>query len=333
MRIVVFGAGGVGGVIGGRLAQHADRHGHDITLVARGAHLEAMQRHGVRIIAPDGEVVVPVDAVGRIDEVPLAPGDVVVLAMKTQDSPSALDALVSHAPAGITVACAQNGVENERLAARLFEHVLGVCVMLPASIPEPGVVECNGEPFNAILDLGCYPYGTDERAGALAAAFEAAGLASQVDARIMRHKYRKLVMNLANSIDAVVDHPAGAAPLIERAVAEAEACYAAAGIECTTHEDEQARRKGRLKVVPVAGRPRGGGSTWQSLARGATSTEVDWLNGEIALLGRLHSVPTPVNALLQAIAREAIEQRAAPRSMPVADLLARAEALPRIPVE
>ena len=122
-------------------------------------------------------------AVGRIEEVPLEAGDVVVLAMKTQDSPGALDDLATHAPDGITVACAQNGVENERLAARLFEHVLGICVMMPASIPEPGVVEANGAPYNAILDLGCYPSGTDARAEALAAAFEASGFASDVDAR------------------------------------------------------------------------------------------------------------------------------------------------------
>ena len=85
--------------------------------------------------------------------------------------------------------------------------------------------------------------------------------------------------------------------------------------------------------MAVGGRPRSGGSTWQSLSRGATSTEVDWLNGEIVLLGRLHGVPTPANALLQTIAREAIQHGATPRSMPVAELLARAEALPTMLIE
>ena len=60
MRIVVFGAGAVGGVIGGRLFQYADRHGHDVVLVARGAHHDAIRDQGLTVHDPDATVVLPV---------------------------------------------------------------------------------------------------------------------------------------------------------------------------------------------------------------------------------------------------------------------------------
>src|SRR6476660_4737244 len=105
MRIVVYGAGGVGGVIGGRLFQHRDAHGHDVTLVSRGAHYEAIRSSGLTLNDPDGSVTLRVPVVDEINAVPLAGGDVVILTMKTQDSEAALEALAGNAPA-VAVACA-----------------------------------------------------------------------------------------------------------------------------------------------------------------------------------------------------------------------------------
>jgi 2-dehydropantoate 2-reductase len=72
----------------------------------------------------------------------------------------------------------------------------------------------------------------------------------------------------------------------------------------------------------VGGRRRGGGSSWQSLARGTGTIETDYLNGEIVLLGRLHGVPTPVNATVQRVARELAASGAPPASMSPDELLA-----------
>ena len=135
MRIVVFGAGAVGSVIGGRLHQHAAAHDHEITLVARGPHARAITAGGLTIHDPGGTTVVDVPAVERIDQVPLDAGDIVILAMKTQGTEAALDALAAHAPPGISVACAQNGIENERLVLRRFADVQAICVMLPCAVP------------------------------------------------------------------------------------------------------------------------------------------------------------------------------------------------------
>ena len=324
MRFVIFGAGAVGSVIGGRMQQHASGHGHEVTLVARGPHCAAIERDGLTIHDPQGSDVIRVRAVERIDQVTLADGDVVVLAMKTQDTEAALDQLALHAPPGIGVVCAQNGVENERLALRHFGRVYGVCVILPAAFMEPGVIDASGAPHNAILDVGRYPSGVDAMSYAIAGAFEASGLASRSVPDVMRWKYAKLMMNLGNAADALVSDTEHLSSLLRPARAEAEACFAAAGIARASDDEDRARRADVMEVRPILdpSRTRDGGSTWQSLARGATTTEVDWLNGEIVLLGRLHGVPTPMNQLLCEAARRAAATGVAPRSLTTAQLLA-----------
>ena len=115
MRFIIYGAGAIGGVIGARL--HA--HGHEVILIARGAHLTAIRERGLTLIAPDERTTLPLPAVGHPREIAFRDDDVVLLAMKTQDTPAALDAL-SGCAEDVPVVCAQNGVANERMAARRF---------------------------------------------------------------------------------------------------------------------------------------------------------------------------------------------------------------------
>jgi 2-dehydropantoate 2-reductase len=133
----------------------------------------------------------------------------------------------------------------------------------------------------------------------------------------MRWKYGKLLMNLNNALDAVLDKQAvGAAELaaeISRSCQdEGNAVLTAAGIAYNTDEERRAVQGDRMQLQAIEGVGRGGGSTWQSLARGAGSVEADYLNGEIALLGRLHGVPTPVNDLLQRLVAEFARQNRGP---------------------
>jgi 2-dehydropantoate 2-reductase len=81
-----------------------------------------------------------------------------------------------------------------------------------------------------------------------------------------------------------------------------------------------------VRELPVNGRTRGGGSTWQSLHRRAGSVEADYLNGEIVLIGRQHGVPAPVNELLRQTVNTMAATRQAPGTVDPADLLARAKA-------
>ena len=320
MRFVVYGAGAIGGVLGARLHQHR----HEVVLIARGAHLDAIRTGGLRVESPHAADVVAVPAVGHPSEIAWRADDVVILATKTQHSDAALTALAPMAPQECTIVTAQNGVENERLALRRFVQVCGVAVMCPAAHLAPGVVQAYSDPVTGILDIGCWPGGVSETARAIAAAFERSTFASQPRPDIARWKYRKLLMNLGNAVQALCS--SGGGDVVKRAQAEGEACLRAAGIDFASEAEDRERRGELLRVQAIAGRRRPGGSTWQSLARGSGNIETDYLNGEIVLLGRLHGVPTPVNALLQHLAAEAARAGRAPGGCSEEELLRR---LPR----
>jgi 2-dehydropantoate 2-reductase len=319
MRFLIYGAGAIGGGIGGRLFEA----GHDVTLIARGDHLAALQRDGLTVISPAGSVTLKVPAVGHPREAEPAPGDVVVLAVKSQHTEGALADLAAVAPDGVAVFCAQNGVDNERMALRVFPRVYGVSVMMPATHLEPGVVITNSAAKTGLLDLGRYPHGVDATASAVAEALSGATFASEARADIMRWKYRKLLMNLGNAIEAVCGPVGRASDLFGLVRAEGEAALAAAGIDAVSSDEDQARRGALLRMRPAEGRRREGGSSWQSLTRGTGSIEADFLNGEIVLLGRLHGVPTPANALVQRLANQGAAEGRPPGFLTPEEVLAR----------
>jgi 2-dehydropantoate 2-reductase len=327
MRYIIYGAGAVGGVVGGRLFQA----GHDVVLIGRGPHLDALRRDGLRLRLPDEDVRLPVPAVAHPRAIAFRPDDVVVLTMKTQDTEAALRDLEAAAGTDVAVVCCQNGVENERRAARRFERVYGMVVWLPATFLEPGTVECATLPPCAVLDIGRYPTGVDDTAARIAADVGSARMLSRPRERIMRHKYAKLLTNLGNGVQAITgewpDREAGRLlqDLLRR---EALACYAAAGIDYASDEEVRAEILAHLRFGPLPGRPRTGGSTWQSLMRGATTLEVDYLNGEIVLLGGLHGVPTPANALVQRIANRLAAAGEKPGRYTSAELLTMLDTVP-----
>jgi 2-dehydropantoate 2-reductase len=316
MRYIVYGAGAVGGTIGGRLAQH----GHDVVLIARGAHHDAIRDRGLTLEDPDDTVVLRVAVAPEPAALTFGDGDVVILAMKAQDADAAVRSLAAVAPPEVAVVSAQNGVEGERVALRRFPHVYGICVMLPAAHLEPGVVQVSSAPVSGILDIGRYPMGVDETAEKIAADLDASTFSSHASASIMRFKYAKLLMNLANAIDAACGPGARGSDLHTRARTEAVACLAAAGIDVASEDEDRARRGELLRMRPIRGERRGGGSSWQSLARGTGSIEADYLNGEIVLLGRLHGIPTPVNAMLQRVANRLAREHVPPGSWTIEQL-------------
>jgi len=321
MRFIMYGAGAVGGVVGGRLSES----GHEVILVARGAHHDAIQASGLVVQSPVGTVTCRIPVASNPAQIDFRPGDVVLLSMKTQDTHHALLDLRAAAGDEIPVVCLQNGVENERMASRLFTRVYGTAVMLPATHLEPGIVQADSAPVTGILDTGRYPAGSDDLVEELTAAFERSTFSARPDANIMRKKYTKLLMNLANALQAVCGPGEDTRELSRRAHDEARACYRAVGIDYASDEEDRERRGGLITIGPVGERSRAGGSSWQSLARGKNSIEADYLNGEIVLLGRLYGVPTPVNRLLQNVANEVARAGKPPGSVSADELLARLE--------
>ncbi|GIM95014.1 hypothetical protein Ato02nite_068070 [Paractinoplanes toevensis] len=328
-RYIVIGAGAVGASIAAEL----HRAGVDTLLVARGTHLEALRANGLRYVRPDGEHSLHPPVVSGPAEAELAEGDVLLLATKTQDTAAAVaawawqpvkraDGSTGTAAAELPIVTLQNGLENERIALRSFARVIGGVVWIPALHVEPGVVVNRGAPEPAVLWLGRYPDGT-ERVTAIAEDLRRGGFTTHVVPDIAAHKAAKLIGNLVNGLDAL--YPAS--PLRAAALAalrdEATAVYAAAGITPAKPDP------GGFRAAEIPGHERGGNSTWQSLAR-QVPPEIDYLNGEIVLLGRLHGVATPHNEAIRRRVQRAVAEATPAGTLGDADLAA---TLPGLTVE
>jgi len=320
MRVIVYGAGAIGGVVACRLSES----GHDVSVVARGAHLDAIRSSGLILQTPDSSTSYRLDAAEDLADLDHDAGDAVVMvAVKSQDTITVLERVRSVLGPTTPVVCLQNGVDNERQALRRFERVYGVPVMCPASHLEPGVVQANSTPITGIFDIGRVPHGVDDVAESIAAALSASTFESVARPDIMRWKYSKLLLNLGNAIEALCEPDARFGPLMSAVLDEGEAALRAAGIDFASAEEDEARRGTLLRMRRIDGQRRTGGSTWQSLQRGTGSIETDYLNGEIVLLGRQHGVPTPLNALLQDLAADAAVHRRPPGGLTEADLFER----------
>ena len=123
MRVVIYGAGGVGGTIGARL----HLAGTEVTLIARGAHLGALQESGLKFVAPDGEHRLDIPAVGSPDEIDWRPDDVVVLANVSEFPAGAVDALVAAVHQGLRlIMFLGDRVDPMRLTAQIGGHNMEV---------------------------------------------------------------------------------------------------------------------------------------------------------------------------------------------------------------
>lgn len=314
MRYVIIGAGAIGGVLGARLHET----GHDTLLIARGANATALRDRGLTLTTPTGTTVHHIPVTERVTA--LRPGDVIVLAVKTQHTTAALDALplTDDTP----VLCAQNGVENERIALRRYANVYGMCTIIPATHLSPGIVLAPCAPYSGVLVLGRYPSGKDGLAERIATDLEQSGLPAIADPDVMAWKYAKLVNNIPNAVEALIhpDDTDAATDLAQALQAEADTVLTAAGIHRVSDDTLAGYRAGRVIPQDVPGYA-AGNSTWQSLTRGTGSVETDYFNGEITLLGRQHGIPTPINTRIQHVTHAAARDNRAPNTPRISELL------------
>jgi len=312
MRYIIYGAGGIGGTIGARLFQN----GQEVILIARGDHLKAIRDRGLTFESPSEKEVLPIPCAGHPSEIDFREEDVVFMTMKAQHTLAALEELRDAAGENIPVICCQNGVANERMALRRFRRVYGMLVFLPSTYLVPGAVQTEAKTTTGILDVGCYPSGLDSIAEEVTCTLSASRFSSCADPDIMRMKYAKLLRNLNNSMQAVCgpENEARDRDISLMLNREAVDCYKAAGIDWAGPEEFKNRVDDHIQLGTVDGRKRAGGSSWQSIARGAGSIESDYLNGEIILLGRLHGIPTPANFVLQQLANRLARDAAEPGS-------------------
>jgi 2-dehydropantoate 2-reductase len=301
-RYVVVGAGAVGALLAAQLHLAAV----PVVLVARGDNHDAIRRRGLTIHRPDSTDTVLLSVVGGPDEIELAPDDVIVLATKTQDVEDVARDLAWRPVVGGGVAAdlplvtLQNGLAAEDTALRRFGRVYGGTLWIAASYLVPGEVVSPSFPVVGIAWIGPVGDASAAVAAAIARDFDAAGFRSRAVRDIRGVKAQKLLGNLSNALDLF----AGTAEQLDEArgliVAEATAAFAAASVVPVDPSIGSDVGYADLTLREVPGQIGGKRSTWQSFARGAGS-EVDFLNGEIVLLGRVHGIGTPVNERVQRI--------------------------------
>ena len=291
-KVVVVGAGAMGGLFGGLLAAG----GLDVTLVdvAR-AHVEMIRTNGLRIVGHGGDRSVRVAATTEAGEVTHA--DVVLFQCKGHATQAAA-ASVQHLFGGGAVAISfQNGLGNEETIARVLgaAHVLGGLTAQAGLVEAPGVVRNFGDLPTLIGEL---QGGLSERAVTIAAAFTRHGMPVTASADIKRDKWKKLLGNVGLSAISGATDLASAAimavpelrAVVFAAVEEAASVARAAGIDLDADET----REVLLRLTDPGG---GGTGTAKSSLRADIAncrrTEVDSIYGSVARLGRAHGVATP----------------------------------------
>ncbi|PYM41821.1 MAG: 2-dehydropantoate 2-reductase [Candidatus Rokuibacteriota bacterium] len=295
MHIVVMGAGGVGGYFGAKLA----RAGETVTLVARGEHLAAIRRDGLRVrSAVEGEWVVRPAAVEHVRDLPRA--DVVLFCVKAFDTEPAAERVRSVVGPETAVLSLQNGVDNEDKLDEILGagHAMGGVAQVFALIERPGVIAHH---FLGRIIFGELDGRESPRAERLGAAFTRAAIDAQLSTDIRHALWQKYVLICAVAgMTALTRCPIGvvretpACWQMFRAVVEEVAALAAAakvGLAADIVDQIMAQ------ATSIA--PGNFSSLYQDLRQGKR-LELDALHGYAVRLGERLGVPTPALAAVAA---------------------------------
>lgn len=286
MKVAVMGAGAVGCYYGAMLA----RAGHDVVLIGRPSHVEAVRANGLRLETKAFDEQVRLDASTEAGAVQGA--DLVLFCVKSTDTESAAAQIGPHLAPGALVLTLQNGVDNDaRVRAALPSHDVAAAVVYVATeMAGPGHVRHHGR--------GELVIAPSRRSDEVAQALIAAGVPTQISDNVRGALWAKLVLNCAyNALSAVSQLPygelvqgTGVTDVIRDVVAECLAVAKAEGV--VIPGDVDAAVRGIAQSMPSQY-----SSTAQDLARGKRS-EIDHLNGLVVRRGEALGVPTPANRVL-----------------------------------
>ncbi|UCE53852.1 MAG: 2-dehydropantoate 2-reductase [Desulfobacterales bacterium] len=294
MRIAIFGAGGVGGYFGGRLAQA----GEDIVFIARGDHLKAMLTDGLRVDSVKGDFVVkPVQAADDPEQVGVV--DVIILGVKTWQVNDAAQAMRPMVGPETVVLPLQNGVETPaHLAAVLGnQHVLGGLCALISFIVGPGHIRHAG--FEPFVRLGELDNHVSERVQRLHEAFATAGVSVEIPPDIHAALWEKLLnVGPFGSLGAVSRAPIGVLmelpetrKLMEQGMREIYEVARTRNIALSEGIVDKAMAV--LDKVPASGTS----SLQRDIIAGKPS-ELDAWTGSVVRLGKEVGVATPLHSFI-----------------------------------
>ncbi len=296
MRIAVVGAGGVGGAFGAALAQA----GADVTFIARGAHLKAMQENGLRVHGGRGEThLVPTQATD--DPAKVGVVDLVMFCVKLWDVESAGEAIKPMVGPNTAVLPLQNGVDaSERLLPILGARaVMGGVAQISATIEAPGVIRQTGTFMKLIF--GEMDGSITPRGEAFLALCQKAGFDAALSDKILTELWLKFILLAANSgmtgltrrtMGELRDDP-DIAPFMRAAAEEVAAVAVAKGVKLPDGAVD------RIVAGWAKAPPNMRASMAIDLIRG-NRIELPWLSGKVVSMGRELGVPTPTHALIYA---------------------------------
>jgi 2-dehydropantoate 2-reductase len=287
MRVLVVGAGGVGGYFGAKLA----RAGTGVSMLARGAHLEAIRRHGLRVrSAVDGESMARVEARADVGSTPV---DAVLLCVKSFDTESAVEAVRPAVGPDTAVLSLQNGVDNEDKIDALLGpgHALGGAAYVFATIESPGVIVHR---FGGRIVFGEMDGRPRPRATRLHDAFAAAGVPVELSPDVRRALWEKyLLISAQAGMTSITRCPLGVVretpetwAMYRRIVEELSAVARAAGVALPPDVVETIMKQAASIGADMYS------SLHHDLVRGRR-LELDALHGHAVRLGERLGVPVP----------------------------------------
>lgn len=294
-----MGAGAVGCYFGAMLS----RAGHDVTLIARPQHVDAVKQHGLMLESRAFSGAIPMQA--TTDASGVAGADVVLFCVKSADTETAGRSIAPFLKPSATVLCLQNGVDNaERLQSTITQATVPAVVYVATEMAGPGHVKHHGR---GELIIGPSPASAE-----IARQFTDAAIPTTVSDNVISALWVKLITNSAyNALSAIAEMPygpllavRGVTDVVESIIDECLAVAHAAGIPIPGNITET------ILALP-ASMPNQYSSTAQDLARGKP-TEIDYLNGYVVKKGAELGIATPVNLALQVMVklREARRQQA-----------------------
>ena len=298
MKTAVMGAGAVGCYYGGMLA----RAGHDVVLIGRPHHVEAVRRDGLFLDTKAFQAHVPMQADTAVSA--MLGAKLVLCCVKSTDTESAAAEMAPYLEPDAVVLSLQNGVDNaERLQAALGREVIPAVVYVATEMAGPGHVKHHGR--------GELVIGSSAASDGLAKLFAAAGVPVEISDNVMGALWAKLVVNCAyNALSAITQLPYGR--LVQGDGVESvmrdvvQECLAVATAERIAVPGDMWQAVQQIAQTM----PGQLSSTAQDLARGKRS-EIDHLNGYVMRKGEALGIATPVNRALYAMVK-LLESRSAP---------------------
>lgn len=294
MRICIFGVGAVGGYFGGRLAQVNP----DVTFIARGKTLEALQKDGLRVYSINGDFYVqPVRVTSEPKQV--GPVDFVLMATKAWQVPELAESLKPLMGEKTGVIFLGNGVEaQDQLAARLGkEHVLGGLCRISAFVAQPGVIHHVGLVPTAVI--GELDNRLSSRLEGLKGEFEKAGVGIEIPEDILTAIWQKFIfIATISGMGALTRSPIGpirsipqTRSLLESTIEEIVQVGRAKGVHLP--EDQSAKTMGSIDGLDPSGL-----ASMQRDIMARRPSELENQNGAVVRMGKQYGVSTPVNQFI-----------------------------------